>query len=211
MKTARLRLPSSRAARAQRGAMLLIALIVLVAMTLAGIATMRSVDTSAIVAGNIAFKESSMHAADQGIQAAHAWITSKVGTPDLYVDNNAQGANSIGYFSSAPLVDVDWRDPSNWSNAAALNGGIEDPSGNKVYYVIQRICAVPNCAPGATCAALYNYCALTPDSLAACTEGCDKSTPNNFTRPSAVHYRVTAKAIGPRNSVTIVQAHLRTP
>jgi Tfp pilus assembly protein PilX len=38
----------------QRGVMLIIALIVLVAMTMAGIAMMRSVDTATIVAGNIA-------------------------------------------------------------------------------------------------------------------------------------------------------------
>ena len=56
-------------ARRQRGTMLVISLIVLVAMTLAGVAMMRSVDTSAIVAGNIAFKQSSLNAADGGIQA----------------------------------------------------------------------------------------------------------------------------------------------
>ena len=42
--------------RKQRGTMLIIALIVLVAMTLAGIATMRSVDTATVMAGNIAFR-----------------------------------------------------------------------------------------------------------------------------------------------------------
>jgi Tfp pilus assembly protein PilX len=40
-----------------RGAVLFIALIVLVAMTLAGIAIMRSVDTATLIAGNLAFKQ----------------------------------------------------------------------------------------------------------------------------------------------------------
>ena len=60
--------------RSQQGAMLIIALIVLVAMSLAGIAMMRSVDTGTLVAGNIAFKQSSLHATDHGLQAASgAW------------------------------------------------------------------------------------------------------------------------------------------
>ena len=61
------RLPTPRS---QRGTMLIIALIVLVAMTLAGIATMRSVDTATIMAGNLAFRQSALNAADQGIQTA---------------------------------------------------------------------------------------------------------------------------------------------
>jgi len=68
---ARRRLPTPRS---QRGTMLIIALIVLVAMTLAGIATMRSVDTATVMAGNIAFRQSALNAADQGVQAAFALL-----------------------------------------------------------------------------------------------------------------------------------------
>jgi len=53
--------------------MLIIALIVLVAMTLAGIATMRSVDTATVLAGNIAFRQSALNAADQVYRRASHW------------------------------------------------------------------------------------------------------------------------------------------
>lgn len=53
----------------QRGVVLLIALIVLVAMTLAGIAMMRSVDTGIIITGNMAFKQTTIHAGDVGIDS----------------------------------------------------------------------------------------------------------------------------------------------
>ena len=46
--------------RAQEGVVLFIALIVLVAMSLAGVALMRSVDTALVVAGNFAFKKSAI-------------------------------------------------------------------------------------------------------------------------------------------------------
>ncbi len=59
----------------QRGVVLLIALIVLVAMTLAGIGMMRSVDTGIVITGNMAFKQSTIHAGDVGIDAAYAALT----------------------------------------------------------------------------------------------------------------------------------------
>ena len=58
----------------QRGVVLFIALIVLVAMALAGIALVRSVDTGILVAGNIAFKQGATNAGDQGLEAARTWL-----------------------------------------------------------------------------------------------------------------------------------------
>src|SRR2546428_13810539 len=65
--------------RRQRGVTLFIALIVLVAMTMAAVAMMRSVDTATVVAGNIGFRQSAVNAADQGVQAAYAWLGANVG------------------------------------------------------------------------------------------------------------------------------------
>jgi len=59
----------------QKGVVLLIVLIMLVAMTLAGIGMMRSVDTASIVAGNLAFKQSTINAADAGTSTAFNALT----------------------------------------------------------------------------------------------------------------------------------------
>jgi len=56
--------------RSQRGVVLLIALILLVVMTLAGIGMMRSVDTGSVIAGNLAFKQATLNASDAGTSAA---------------------------------------------------------------------------------------------------------------------------------------------
>lgn len=56
--------------RSQRGVVLLIALILLVVMTLAGIGMMRSVDTGSVIAGNLAFKQATLNASDAGTNAA---------------------------------------------------------------------------------------------------------------------------------------------
>ena len=70
-----IRPPRGGARRArQAGVVLMMALIVLVAMTLAGIALVRSVDTSNIIAGNLAFKQAATNSGDTGVEAAAAWL-----------------------------------------------------------------------------------------------------------------------------------------
>jgi len=193
-----------RPLRAQRGVTLIIALIVLVAMTLAGVAMMRSVDTGTIVAGNIAFRQATVHSADQGLQTAYNFVSANSGSTVLYNDDNIIGAASKGYWSSTPNSERNWMDLNEWNKAAVLNGGAADVSGNVVYYVIERLCRDPNVANTST------SCAATPDNAAITGEGIDASQANYFTRPPATHYRITAKSVGPRNSVTIVQMLVRT-
>ena len=76
-------------ARGERGVVLLIALIVLVAMTLAGIGMMRSIDSGTLVAGNIGFREAAVATADTGVEAARAWLVAN--STSLNVDNPAAG------------------------------------------------------------------------------------------------------------------------
>ena len=194
--------------RAQRGVTLIIALIVLVAMTLAGVAMMRSVDTGTIVVGNIAFRQSTVHSADQGLQAAYSFISANSGTAVLYNDDNIIGAGSKGYWSATPANERgDWlMDNNNWIKAAQLNAGNPDASGNVVYYAIHRLCKLQNLSNTAG----GQECAATPDNTAITGEGIDASSANYFTRPPATHYRITSKSVGPRNSITFVQTLVRT-
>lgn len=194
----------SKLMQSQRGAVLLIALIVLVAMTLAGIAMMRSVDTATVVAGNIAFKQSSVNAADQGLQTGFAYLQSKLGSTTLYSDDAAAGYK-------ASVSDVEtlnwWTDPANWAGAKTLTA---DAAGNVVSVLIHRMCPIAaNCKDGAKCGGVDNICGTTPDASMVGCDGCDMSQPNFFTKPPAVHYRITSRAVGPRNSVTVVQTMLR--
>lgn len=193
---------------AERGTVLIIALIVLVAMTLAGIATMRSVDTATVMAGNIAFRQSAVSAADQGIQAGYAWLTGNFLTADLNNDNPG-----VGYSSNAPAIEPNWLDSATWDEAFQLNGGAPDAAGNKVWYKIERMCPLKACpANDSTCPGGANICGSTPDTGALSKEGQDHFRPTlagAFSKPPAVHYRVTAKAEGPRRSISIVQVMLR--
>src|SRR5262245_55001306 len=107
MKTVRLPISAmAPARRAQQGVVLFISLIVLVAMTLAGIAGMRSVDTNIIIAGNLAIRSGATSAADAGIEIARSWLAAQsAGTL------NNDGAQ--GYFANWQ-EDFDYR-AFNWS------------------------------------------------------------------------------------------------
>jgi len=184
--------------------MLIIALIVLVAMTMAGIAMMRSVDTATVVSGNISYKQATVAGADQGLQWGYWWLGSNATGTTLHTDN--AGA---GYVSSVPTQEPDWMNNGNWANAYVLNSGNPDTQGNVVSYLIHRMCPLPNCAPNATCLGNVNTCGSTPDQTMVTGDGIDRSKPNPFKKDPMIHYRLTARAVGPRNSVTIVQTMVR--
>jgi Tfp pilus assembly protein PilX len=198
-------------ARSQRGTMLIIALIVLVAMTLAGIATMRSVDTATVMAGNIAFRQSALNAADQGLQAGYVLLQTPSPASDLTKDGSLWAAPVVGYLSNTSLTEPTWTDPNAWTNAAQLNGGAPDAAGNVVSFLVQRLCLVANCAAGATCGGTFNQCGSTVSTATLNREGSDNFRAQDaaFASQPQVHYRITARAVGPRASVAIVQTLAR--
>ncbi|UUZ75298.1 hypothetical protein LP414_26180 [Polaromonas sp. P1(28)-13] len=61
---------SSTVRSKQHGVSLIIALIALIAMTFAGLALIRAVDTSNVISGNLAFRQASLHATDVGVETA---------------------------------------------------------------------------------------------------------------------------------------------
>jgi Tfp pilus assembly protein PilX len=123
-KTARIRAPQGT----QRGVVLFIALIVLVAMTLAGLAMMRSVDTNNLIAGNLAFKNAAASAGDAAVEAARTWVMSK--TPGQLE------ADQAGYFANwQPSFNAKTFD---WLGNSTLVG--TDDYGNTIYYVAHRMC-----------------------------------------------------------------------
>jgi Tfp pilus assembly protein PilX len=184
-----------------RGAVLFIALIVLVAMTLAGIAIMRSVDTATLIAGNLAFKQGTVASSDNGIEQAYQWLIANRAA--LSLDNLPQGYNS-GY--ATPV----WTTAGAWADAVTVG---TDAAGNTISYVIHRMC---NCADtlyngtSATCPQ-GNQCALdnptgtgTPPPPAQ-GESFSVGSPGYLQDPR-VYYRITVRSQGPRNTVSYIQS-----
>jgi type IV pilus assembly protein PilX len=174
-------------------------LIVLVAMTLAGIAMMRSVATSNLIAGNLAFKQMTVQASDNGVEQAYQWLLANRATLN---STNA----ALGYYSSRPGTEPDWTDPSNWTNAITLPA---DAAGNVVSFLVHRMCTQPDTAYNANNAGVANDCALSisPGTPPAPGEGDSFQTGAPvFLQDPMVYYRITVRTTGMRNSVSVVQA-----
>lgn len=185
----------------QRGVVLLIALIALVAMTLAGIALVRSIDTGNVIAGNLAFKQAALQISDTGVEAALAALPNIISTsldadiPGKYFAT-MRSVDLNGVITNAPTSTVGGS-PINWSTAAAV---IPAPSPDyDVRYVIDRLCQGP-----APVTDIQGQCI----SDAPLSEGSKKANTPVFSSATAVYYRVTVRVAGPHNSVSMVQAIL---
>ena len=172
-------------AQRQQGIVLYVALVVLIAMMLAGVAMLRSTGTGLAVAGNMSFKQNAVLAGDRGVEAAVPWLVAQsVGT--LQSDSPAHG-----YFST-------WDegfDPRtfDWSNAAVKEATADDGAGNRVRYVIHRMCKLSGSPLGGVGG---QECATYGDIVRV--SGGAGSAP----RPL---FRVTSRVDGPRNTVSYVQ------
>ncbi|MGQ0545945.1 MAG: pilus assembly PilX family protein [Betaproteobacteria bacterium] len=191
--------------RAQEGVVLFIALIVLVAMSLAGVALLRGVDTGTIIAGNLAFRQTSMHVGDLGVEAARAWLLAQPST-DLQTDK----AGSSYFATWQANLDLLGNDPSkpdyDWSSSVPIPAGstYEPPSGYTVRYVLHRLCENSGDPTGssANCVKVGG----AAGTAASGTKGAAAYGTYAISVPTAAMYRITVRITGPRNSQSYVQA-----
>ena len=88
--------------RRQSGVVLIVALIMLIAMTLAALALVRSVDTTNIIAGNLSFQQAATHAGDRGVESAIAWVENNAGLLSGNVPASGYVANGLTAAPSKP-------------------------------------------------------------------------------------------------------------
>lgn len=196
----------------QRGVVLFFALVALVAMSLAAVALIRSVDTTTIIAGNLAFRQSTTSAGDSGINAAMTWLTTtqaansslNVLTDATHPFNVTDLATRPGYYSNAGTIDLFDADvwDSTTNNSAAA--GTDTATGNTIRYVIERMCrntGIPDTTHCLFSAAVQdNFGQNIPLPQEVCTgAGCPVAG-------QAPQIRITARTQGPRNTVSYVQA-----
>lgn len=199
----------ARQRRRQHGVALVMALIVLVAMTLAGLAMMRSVDTSSLIAGNLAFKQSAAISADAGVEAAVAWLH---GRPTEL----GQDAGASGYWaSSQQSLDLTGNDTPeadddlDWSDNGRVAQLPVDKAGNQVSFVIHRMCDVAGQFDPAKCATAPGPGGTGPENSIGILRPMLTYQPLNKTGSGGAAlalYRITVRVVGPRSNVSFVQA-----
>ncbi|MEI7842361.1 MAG: hypothetical protein WCI39_04950 [Gallionellaceae bacterium] len=205
----------------QKGVVLLITLIMLVAMTLAAISLMRSVDTTNIVAGNLAFQQSAYQGADIGTEQAIAFLnTTLSGTPVAFANSGnavfAVNCNGTGPGVSCPIGYKSWNQPTLeppsagvtwdgfWASMQTSPGVVALtglPAGYSGAFVIESLCTSP-AQSGCTTVTLSTT-TTTPQGQDMGSQ--QRSFINNISTVNAHYYRVTTRVEGPRNSVAYVQ------
>jgi Tfp pilus assembly protein PilX len=200
------RIPHSR----QRGVVLMIALIMLVAMTLGGLALVRSVNMTNIIAGNLAFQQGATNSGDTGIEVAINWLEANNGV-NLYISTAAQGYTATRQDPGAGQSwDAFWRavlvnqavtvNPAAAGTIMAYTASAPNSAGNTVSFAIQRLCAqpLPPSAAGAGCS--------QPPATISTSSSSKGAGVVALTYGSQVYYRITSRIAGPRNTVSYVQA-----
>lgn len=210
----------------QRGVVLFFALMALLAMSLAAVALIRSVDTSTMISGNLAFKQSATTSGDAGTEAALTWLeitaaannalsVSKSLDHPLNNTGGIGGFQNVGYYSNLnPNINLTDGTGIQWDDGDSFLVGI-DGSGNTIRYVIQRMCRTVDALPST-----LEQPALVPPTT-DCLFG-DKAEDKNsqaIVLPQEVcsgsgcakdelppQYRITTRVQGPRNSISYVQA-----
>ncbi|RZI43157.1 hypothetical protein EGT07_09940 [Herbaspirillum sp. HC18] len=177
---------------------LIIALVMLVALTLASTLLVRSISTTNLIAGNMAFQQAAINSADVGIQTAITWLQTNNVNTTLHNDSYANG-----YIASRqdPASNQTWDDF--WTTSLAPAGRVRtlaaDASGNTVAYVIHRLCNTGgDPTSGIDCNVAPAAVGRSGNSKGA---GVIELIYN-----SQVYYRITARVTGPRGTLSYVQS-----
>ena len=212
-------------ASAQRGASLLFALITLVALALAASALVRSVDTGAVVMGNLGAKKATAIAADRATQQAINFLVMNMTEATRLLDQPNQGY----YATSKEDYDItgfDGTDPNrklvNWdvdgSCAYATSGTCDAqtrPSDSvtvdtaarlEARWLITRLCGTAGIdAKGSSnnnCAVALKASVMKDSSAGAVNQ----STGGGFQlQNQQPFYRIVVRVKGPRNAVTYTE------
>jgi hypothetical protein len=209
----------------QRGVSLLFTLLALASMLLAAVALVRSVDSGALVLGNLGFKQDATSAGDSAAEMARtALLTSGL---DLNVDQP-----SIGYYATSqdsldptgrvttaatPLAVVNWGDsdscaclnaPATCASCSRQPSAAQALNNGKVTarWLITRLC--PSTGPvGAT-----NACAKPASMALSQAAARGEVRVGSEGRPSQVattpYYRIIVRTVGGRGTVSFTETIL---
>lgn len=191
--------------RAQSGVVLFIALIVMVALSIAGIALLRSVDTSVSVTANLGFRQASIPPTNWAVENAIRALFEK-GT----IANKNASKTDENYYAyriekkvgSRPEdkhgvpYDLQGAKPDNYPSTFVTE---TDSAGNTIRYVIERMCLDEGEATVANCD-------MSPPKQSYATTAMEL---NKIVLDRVPFYRLTVRVDGPNNTTTFAQAMLR--
>ncbi|MEO7007970.1 MAG: pilus assembly PilX N-terminal domain-containing protein [Caldimonas sp.] len=170
--------------------MLFVAIIVLIIMTLSGLALLRQMSGSNAISGNVAFKVNATSTADAGAEKARQWVLNPVNNK-----NNSSAAD--GYYATW----VGGIDPAqyDWENHSGTST-LDDGTGNKVRYIINRLCETEGLDPNNPAQRCSDVTQQSGASHSGAGYGGSSAPP-----PPIPFFRITTRVDGPRNTISYTQ------
>jgi type II secretory pathway pseudopilin PulG len=179
-----------------------VALVVLIIMSLAGLAMMRQMGSGISVAGNIAFKQNATSTSDVGTEAARLWYTTQ-SSAYRDVDDPPNGYYATWSGTWGTTVDPTQFNWATGAGTAAVGAGAADTAlGNTTQYIIQRLCRDPGPVSAAT-----QVCSDLEDDQWRSKGSFDYQSPP-LSPSFKPYFRVTTRVVGPRNTVSYTQVIL---
>lgn len=197
--------------RRQAGVSLIIAIIILGAMMLSGIAMFRKLSAGAVIAGNLTFTNSGIVASDFAAESARAWLLGNSGA-QLYT-------GAAGYFPAHCYADqTDEPSSRNCGTSATpsefnpatfdwtgINQSVlvtaDDGAGNEVRSVIHRLCDVA----GSLDVVGQNCVLALQTGAGSGGHGTVTYGTQQLGITMKPYYRITTRVRGPRNSIVYTQ------
>jgi len=184
----------------QRGVVLFVALIAMVVLSLAGVALLRATEAGSSVAGNLAFRQSSIALINVAVERAADDIFYHHNIVDTTVDDTAWN-----YYATLQAGMNPHGVPAVLASSGAYPGAFKSiadgNTGNTAKWVIERICTVP----GDPLVNIGKCDVLLPKVSPGKTTMKGGGPP---TIPQPI-FRQTIRIEGPQNTVTYAQAMLR--
>ncbi len=221
--------------RAQTGAALFIALVALLAMTLAGLSLVRAMDSAGLIAGNFSFRQAASSVADLGLEKAlvaleTTYIPNGRDRDQRCDANQTSNCNSncsqdctywAFYYDPNPSSSVHCQSGSscdnsngvsqriNWSNIPENTVSFAPlGSGYRYQYVIERLCDASQSGSIISSSNLNRYCYSMNLQTGGNSQESRSAQLGTPTAANEIAYRITLRITGPRNSSTMVQAIL---
>ncbi len=207
--------------KVQRGVSLLFALITLVALSLAAVALVRSVNTSSLIVGNLGFKQDSIAYAAQAAEAAIAFLDAQKKTGKL----DSHDADLAYYATAHENLDPTNRRPADatravidWAGDGCATGydsgsfalcmqslpSVSGPQGNVTRYTITRLCTLqqPATDPANICARPVRSSVIDSDDKGEKKYG---GGPGSIVVEGGPYYRILVRSVGARNTVSFTE------
>lgn len=194
--------------RRQQGAVLIISLLALVAITMSALALMRTRDTSTLIAGNVAFRQVALAGADRAVEAARTWLLANVDnlasdhSADGYYSSKGSNLDISGFGSVDTTNDISWDGTgSNTFKAKVLNATPDPDTGLVLSYIILRLCQSPGLLSSGTDCASF----AADGDLSRSSKGAFSYQGGNITGSRQIFYRIIVRALGAKNTVSYIE------